>query len=437
MDQPLDLSQREMERQSVESYNIRAPQDEYYLQHARELEARNVRSSQPPYGHYTTVMTARTAAPYVAPYYSEYDMMERFSDQTNKRSSFSDTRTNSLQHTKRRKTELFSDSIYKAASENNLYNYVSGRSHINAVDTTNIYEQGDISATPMSRSPDSSDFSRVLHTVSPESYGYTRVNEANSPEPNNFIRSSENYSSISPTARSDGSGSSQMDDNSRTPAIRSCCSSPVRSRRTSGESNKGASDALKEVNKSIEYMERIPKKRFAARNLSLESNRSAKINANSLSGGEPFIHKDMTNGLTCAVSESCLNGNGSDSSTSTSSTPSLENTPENCSPAKPPVDFNTLKADMIREIEDEKQRETRGEADPINQQFNSFLYNTKSGGELSSTYGRMRLAAVEYLLSKTLGRHNHSPTHNVIMGEKPGKLSLMDMVELQVEIGLA
>ncbi|XP_033747546.1 uncharacterized protein LOC117332662 [Pecten maximus] len=126
-------------------------------------------------------------------------------------------------------------------------------------------------------------------------------------------------------------------------------------------------------------------------------------------------------------------------------------------PAKPPkYDAKSIKADMIREIDSQK------DDDEDVQTFRKKLFDSfmktkepikaedenkappaeeKQKEEVTHTNP---MTSLDYLISKTLmesedkpfkARNNH--IHEIIRGEKRGRLCLMDLVELQVEMGLA
>ncbi|XP_060064785.1 uncharacterized protein LOC132545100 [Ylistrum balloti] len=126
-------------------------------------------------------------------------------------------------------------------------------------------------------------------------------------------------------------------------------------------------------------------------------------------------------------------------------------------PAKPPkYDAKSIKADMIREID--SQKEDDEDVETFRKKlFDSFMKKkdlSKAEDENKTppvvekkqdevTHANP-MTSLDYLISKTLmesedkpfkARNNH--IHEIIRGEKRGRLCLMDLVELQVEMGLA
>ncbi|XP_062591040.1 uncharacterized protein LOC134252546 [Saccostrea cucullata] len=105
---------------------------------------------------------------------------------------------------------------------------------------------------------------------------------------------------------------------------------------------------------------------------------------------------------------------------------------------------SSIKADMIREIDNCP--DTDDVATFRKQLFENIMKSAKQAREAklkcNNTGGG--LVALDYLISDNVlhsedkpfkARNNH--IQQIIRGEKPGKLCLMDIVELQVEIGLA
>lgn len=104
---------------------------------------------------------------------------------------------------------------------------------------------------------------------------------------------------------------------------------------------------------------------------------------------------------------------------------------------------SSIKADMIREIDNCP--DTDDVATFRKQLFENILKSAKQSREMKQS-GKTGggLVALDYLISKNVlhsedkpfkTRNNH--IQQIIRGEKPGKLCLLDIVELQVEIGLA
>ncbi|KAK3084735.1 hypothetical protein FSP39_018131 [Pinctada imbricata] len=105
------------------------------------------------------------------------------------------------------------------------------------------------------------------------------------------------------------------------------------------------------------------------------------------------------------------------------------------------IDLKSLKADMIREIDNDP------DTDDIptfrKKLFESIMKGAKASKDAMSNPGG-KSSALEYLISKSLlhgedkpfvTKNNH--LNQILRGEKTRDICLMDIVELQVEIGLA
>lgn len=131
-----------------------------------------------------------------------------------------------------------------------------------------------------------------------------------------------------------------------------------------------------------------------------------------------------------------------------------------CPPAvpekTPKYDAKSIKADMIREIDSQKDDDEDVETfrkklfdsfmktkEPIKSEDENKAPPVEEKKEEEVTHTNP-MTSLDYLISKTLmesedkpfkARNNH--IHEIIRGEKRGRLCLMDLVELQVEMGLA
>lgn len=105
---------------------------------------------------------------------------------------------------------------------------------------------------------------------------------------------------------------------------------------------------------------------------------------------------------------------------------------------------SSIKADMIREIDNCP--DTDDVATFRKQLLDTIVKSAKQAREAKAQGGNTGggLVALDYLISKNVLHSEDKPfkarnshIQQIIRGEKPGKLCLLDIVELQVEIGLA
>ncbi|XP_048734510.1 uncharacterized protein LOC125650341 [Ostrea edulis] len=185
-------------------------------------------------------------------------------------------------------------------------------------------------------------------------------------------------------------------------------------------------DEYRERSYSTSHIQRLPKKRQYTRQYSTSSSsqqispRPSQSNSHLVSQSQRYAsqrYKPMP------------------SATVTSEKEEEENNKETAS---------SIKAEMIREIDNCP--DTDDVATFRKQLFETIVKSAKQAREakLRCNNTGAGLVALDYLISKNVlhsedkpfkARNNH--IQQIIRGEKPGKLCLMDIVELQVEIGLA
>ena len=234
---------------------------------------------------------------------------------------------------------------------------------------------------------------------------------------------------------------------------------------------------------STPHIQRLPKKRQSVRRISPETvtKNSSKERENtsfisqeiselaSVSPHDKFIGNGKAR-PTCMTSLPASTAIPSSSATitkpqaSTSSSSVARETKSSASNGKQSAyDLQSLKADMLREIDLSNEKGDEDEVKPQrgniffsrNNKINKFKNKTTeenlaparkeiaSQGAPSSENSD-KLQSLDYMILTTLmqsedqpfkARNNH--IHEIIRGEKRGKLCLMDLVELQVEMGLA
>ncbi|XP_060073531.1 uncharacterized protein LOC132553313 [Ylistrum balloti] len=440
MDQPLDLSQREntdnpttnrMETDDVicPYVNCTCP-----LRHIPPMDIRR----SPHFGHLGhigNVMTPTTRAPfgYLPGFYTDAMLIEPNAMYLNKRNPnniVSDCP--GMGHPKRRKVEECKNTVSKSCDDSsNLKTSLSPKTRFFRPGFPT--ENGESSlSSPLSSSPTpslSSSTSSLSSSYSPSSINYEKKVHLDE-------KSLGTPKRASPPAIIEPNDVNMAEDSS---AVNDSIS------------------VQRERSKTFSYMERLPKKRFAGRLLSQDTSPNGPFNTNQLpttTAASSETMKLFKSSSDCDVTTGNDKNQSNDGPNMDIPSPSVSPVDkETRTKVKPSYDVSTLKADMIREIDEAEKRERC----PSRQKTTYIGYGrsspneakledngTKLRDDTAENPGGVRMTALDYLISKTLLQREDRPykarnhhIHQIIRGEKPGKLCLMDIVELQVEIGLA
>lgn len=428
MEQPLDLSQREYpdNRRTLHRMETDAVMCPYVncncpLRHCPQIDMRR----SPHLGHLITPI-AHAPFGYMPGFYPDPMLLEQNTVYQNKRTQFHDSiRHAGTMHPKRRKTGDYNDTTIKSSSDD------ESSSKLPVSPKIKFFRPG----FPMDNSESSSSSSSPTPSLSSST-------------------SSMSSSSHSPSNISYERKVTVDDVGFKT---RTRVSPPITNQQSNDVTMANASSAQREKSNTYSYMEMLPKKRIAGRFLSHDyqddnvlkphqysSSTSVKVdtrNSPSSSSGSDVIFVNDRD-------QSCSGQSLESPSSSSASLVPKETRPK----IKAAYDVSSLKADMIREI-DEADRQERnltrrkttyigyGRGSPNDKSHES---DTKLEEDTTKYPGDIRMTALDYLISKTLLQRGDRPykarnhhIHQIIRGEKPGKLCLMDIVELQVEIGLA
>ncbi|XP_033748457.1 uncharacterized protein LOC117333324 [Pecten maximus] len=436
MEQPLDLSQREhsdnptVTRMETEDgicpyINCTCP-----LRHRPPMDIR----LSPHFGHFRhlgNVMTPNTRAPfgYLPGFYTDAMLMEPNSLYFNKRNPTPERNNHSgTTHPKRRKVEECKHTMSKSCDE-------SSNSRTSVSPKTRFFHPG----FPMENGESSL-------SSSPSSLSSSTSSLSSSHSPSNITFEKKNHVD---------------EDSFRTPKRSSPPAIVEHADVSMTAENPAVNDIVsvqRERSKTISYMERLPKKRFAGRLLSQDTSPNTSFNINQ-SQTSTATSPDPRSSPSTSGGCDIITGNDGNVSTVGQDTdmpsPSVSPVEKDVrSKAKPSYDAASLKADMLREIDEAEKRERcsspqkkttligygRSSQNEIKTKDNE----TNLQDDMTENSGGVRMTALDYLISKTLLQREDRPykarnhhIHQIIRGEKPGKLCLMDIVELQVEIGLA
>ncbi|OWF39755.1 uncharacterized protein DDB_G0271670-like [Mizuhopecten yessoensis] len=442
MEQPLDLSQREHSdspaANKMETDDVICP----YVNCAcplRHVPPIDIRLSQHfgHFGHLGNVMAPIARAPfgYLPGFYTDAMRMEPSSLYLNKRNPIHDASQNSgVVHPKRRKVEECRHTVTKSAPCDE-----SSSSKSSVSPKTRFFRPG----FPMENGETSSSSSLSVSPTSSLSSSTSSLSSSHSPSNISFEKK------VQPD-----------EDSFRTPkrVSPSAIIEPYDVSMT--EESSAVNDnnvAQRERSKTISYMERLPKKRVAGRLLSQDTSNSSSFNINQ-SQTTAAVSPDTRNSPSSSPGCDVITGNDRNQSNAGQNmdvpSPSVSPVDKETRPkVKPSYDVSSLKADMIREIDEAEKRERcpsrqkttyigYGKSRPSESKVQHSETNLRD--EVAENPGGVRMTALDYLISKTLLQREDRPykarnhhIHQIIRGEKPGKLCLMDIVELQVEIGLA
>lgn len=437
MEQPLDLSQREHSDNSaankMETDDVICP----YINCTcplRHLPPMDIRLSSH-FGHFGShgnAMVSNSRAPfgYLPGFYTDAMLMDPSSMYMNKRNPTLEVGNHSgMAHPKRRKVEECQRTVSKSSDEPS-----SSRTSVSP--KTRFFRPG----FPLENNESSASLASLPSSLSSST---SSLSSSHSPSvldkkvhvDEEMFRTPKR---LSPPAITEYTDVSMPSDN---PAINDHLS------------------IQRERSKTISYMERLPKKRFAGRILSQDTSPSTPLNANQTA--ICTATSPSPTGNSPRTSPACDVTTGSDGNQSTVGqdtempSPSVSPVDKDGRPkSKPSYDAASLKADMIREIDEAEKREScsspqkkttfigYGRTSPNETKTKDEQTNIRD--DMTENPGGVRMTALDYLISKTLLQREDRPykarnhhIHQIIRGEKPGKLCLMDIVELQVEIGLA
>lgn len=224
----------------------------------------------------------------------------------------------------------------------------------------------------------------------------------------------------------------------------------------------------RERSKTVSHIQRLPKKRAYVRNFSTESNGNKSTLTNGATNGTsrrqlPSNNSKSESTQSCDKRSQFYQSEANDSSSVSSDDSNITDNDKVPVKAREMTEkekaYLLLKADIMKEIDNDKDKEedvttfrkklfqramgaaglTCGPSKP-----QKTLENKEKEEPLSESPGEGRITALDYLMSRKLletedkafkPRNHH--IHQIINGEKPGRLCLMDIVELQVEVGLA
>lgn len=224
----------------------------------------------------------------------------------------------------------------------------------------------------------------------------------------------------------------------------------------------------RERSKTVSHIERLPKKRAYVRNFSVENNGHKNTSTNCATNGTsrrqlPSNNSKSESAQSRDKRSQFYQSEANDSSSVSSDDSIILDNDKAPGKAREMTEkekaYILLKADIMKEIDNDKDKEedvssfrkklfqramgaaglTCGPRKP-----QKTLENKEKEEPSSESPGEGRITALDYLMSRKLletedkafkPRNHH--IHQIINGEKPGRLCLMDIVELQVEVGLA
>ena len=183
-------------------------------------------------------------------------------------------------------------------------------------------------------------------------------------------------------------------------------------------------------------MQRAPKKRHYSRHFSIETNGAVAHMPPQAGSYHQMMGHTQHNHLPLEHQRH-MTGSGSRTKSQTASatitySESQESKENELRERK--IDLKTLKAEMIREIDNDP--DTDDVPTFRKKLFETIMQSAKNSQNARNNPG-VKPSALDYLITNKqfVPKNNH--LNQIIRGEKPGKLCLMDIVELQVEIGLA